>query len=415
VELWVTVGIAALAVVVGGAALAYRSPFWALSVWMALLPVQLDTVDSMGFRFAPADLMLCSFTLAALLSAIRDRRGRGCPDAFVAAGGILLLWLVVASVRTTLQVGTLPSYVLYNKLLGFVSLIVTYEVIARSLQAETVESALRRYVAIGSAWNLVGLGALALWRGGAVLTPMIYNPGREDRIMGLLMDPNAYGGFVASVFIVQLGLLVFGSDRSRVDWLNTLLLVAGLSMADSRSAWLAVILAVVCMLVYRESRSGRAAVAALSVVVVLGIALIVLSSQQPVRIHALQERLELVRESLRLTASAPFLGVGLGSRPYVIHSSYLWLLAESGIPGVLLLCAMLFCFRRVALRARQQPHPAARVVGTIGISILVLWAGMMLGLEAMYQRYYWVLAGVVGAMDRLAVDRTEGHVSTENQ
>jgi putative inorganic carbon (hco3(-)) transporter len=209
--------------------------------------------------------------------------------------------------------------------------------------------------------------------------------------------------------------LVFGSDRSRVDWLNTLLLVAGLSMADSRSAWLAVILAVVCMLVYRESRSGRAAVAALSVVVVLGIALIVLSSQQPVRIHALQERLELVRESLRLTASAPVLGVGLGSRPYVIHSSFLWLLAESGIPGVLLLCTMLFGFRRVVLRARRQPHPAARMVGTIGISILVLWAGVMLGIEAMYQRYYWVLAGVVGAMDRLGVDRPGGHVSTENQ
>ena len=127
--------------------------------------------------------------------------------------------------------GSLPSYVLYNKLLGMISLIVTYEVIARSLHSLSAESVMRSYVAIGSVWNLIGLGALALWHGGSVLTPMIYNPGREDRLMGLLMDPNAYGGFVASVFVVQLGLLVFGSHRSRLEWVNVLLLIAGLMVS----------------------------------------------------------------------------------------------------------------------------------------------------------------------------------------
>lgn len=98
-------------------------------------------------------------------------------------------------------------------------------------------------------------------------------------------------------------------------------------------------------------------------------------------------------------------GIGLGGfaavpagRGYIIHSTHLWLLTEAGLVGFLL---RIHFFVRAYLLSRTAWRAAddrTRFVGLAGVSCLGAWLGLMIGIEALYQRHYWFLCAAIGAM-----------------
>ena len=401
---------AALAAVVY---LAIRRPMAGLLVWVALFPVQLDTAHTLGFRFAPADIVLTGLLLAFVILTWRSRASAPGTDRFLRAASVLLAWLVVASGITLVSVGTLPQYVLLNKLLGLASLIASYWLVTGLLQ--TVDNAsrvLRWYCSIGSLWNIAGLIAFGGWKWSGSFKPLIFAPGWEDRLKGMLVDPNAYAGYIASVTLVQLCLVAtsVSSKRPVVGIVNFGLLLLGLGLADSRSAWLALTCGVaVLVLLYLSTTERRRLLVPGLLLGVVAFTLIWLSVDASsyelnMRSRALAFRLSLARAAFDAFASSPVWGTGVGDfhlrGGYIIHSTYLWLLAESGIVGLLLFFNAFVRAFNGGRSSSQASDQQLRLLGLMGIAVVGGWLGLMFGVEALYQRHYWFLCALVGVACR---------------
>ena len=124
----------------------------------------------------------------------------------------------------------------------------------------------------------------------------------------------------------------------------------------------------------------------------------------------LKDRLRSYREALNTWQHHPFFGAGLGTHlheqirrpepnttPIQIHSTALWLLAETGIVGGSIMAAIFVLLFWVVWRSTspvitdgsmELAFPRAVVLVLLG------WAVMSLFHELMYQRALWLLAGM---------------------
>jgi O-antigen ligase len=126
-------------------------------------------------------------------------------------------------------------------------------------------------------------------------------------------------------------------------------------------------------------------------------------------------RFSLAVDALRSFSSSPVWGIGVGVFPtlpksngLIIHSTYLWLLAETGVIGLLFLIYVLV---RIYLQGRaiyRVGNPRSRWIALAGISSLGAWLGLMVGIEGLYQRHYWFLCAAIGAV-YLAEKGERGH------
>jgi O-antigen ligase len=395
--------------------LAMWRPIAGVFLWIALFPVQLDTFQRLGFRLAPADVVLAGLVAATILRKLFLRQGWAKVDGAFRAALLLLVWLILATLSTLLSLGHIPSYVLVNKLLGLTLLVASYWLVLETIRSrELVERSLEVFCWLGSAWNVVGLAAYGCWKYAGVLSPFIFYPRGEDRLTGLLVDPNAYGGFLAVVLLIQLTLVA--ANRSKIPaWVwapNTALLFLGLALTYSRSAWLASLCGAVALVLHlaRRERTRLFGFALAALLVVLPVFLLAsrtsiseiwsLASRTP----QITTRFSLVLDALRSFSSSPVWGIGVGvfttlpvSHGLIIHSTYFWLLAETGIVGLLLMGWFLV---RVYLEARvsyKGGGPRSRWIVLAGIASLATWLGFMVGIEGLYQRHFWFLCATIGA------------------
>ncbi len=181
-------------------ALSLWRPSLALRIWIALLPVQLDTGGSLGLRLAPADVLLAGMIVAILARKLPHRRLSLRVDAVLVVALLLLVWLVLSLPQTVAELGYVPRSVLVNKLVGFALLAAVYWMTLESHStAKEAIKALDWYRTAGSLWNLVGIGAFTIWQRFGVLSPFVYG---GTRLCGLLVDPNAYRGHHNAVTFV---------------------------------------------------------------------------------------------------------------------------------------------------------------------------------------------------------------------
>jgi O-antigen ligase len=102
----------------------------------------------------------------------------------------------------------------------------------------------------------------------------------------------------------------------------------------------------------------------------------------------------------------PLFGAGIGAYmqqqiqstgvPLVLHSTPVWLLAETGVIGFGVFAAAAWRLGAAAIRHRNEP--AAR----LAIMILCALAAMSAAHEMLYQRGFWLLLGAVLAMPATA-------------
>jgi len=410
--------LAALVPALGAAtAVSLWRPSLALLIWIALLPVQLDTVGSLGFRLAPADVLLAGIVLGVLIRKLRSRRLGLTVNGVLVVALLLLLWLVSSLLQTVANLGHIPVYAIVNKLLGLALLVSLYWVtLELHGTKQAIVAGLDWYRRAGSLWNVVGIVAFTVWQVWGWDNPFVFG---EGRLCGLLVDPNAYGGFLVSVLLLEITRLSLDA-RSRVAaTVNTVVLFYGTLLTSSRSAWLALVFGAAGLFVVLRGRERvRLALigALLAAELVIFFAVLSPSSVElAMRVPQIEARVSLTAEAVRSFSSSALRGIGLGvfqtlpgSGGAIVHSTYFWLLAETGLPGLMLLLCMIGIMWWQYRRVPQLGGLEVRTPATAAFAVIVAWLGLMLGIEAFYQRHFWFLAALLGALHLWAVQRRKG-------
>lgn len=388
-------------------ALSLWRPSLALRIWIALLPVQLDTGGSLGLRLAPADVLLAGMIVAILARKLPHRRLSLRVDAVLVVALLLLVWLVLSLPQTVAELGYVPRSVLVNKLVGFALLAAVYWMTLESHStAKEAIKALDWYRTAGSLWNLVGIGAFTIWQRFGVLSPFVYG---GTRLCGLLVDPNAYGGFLVSVFMLEITRLSHGIRSWTVTAANVGVLFYGILLTSSRSSWLALVLGVAGLFFVLRGRARiRLVVTGVFLAAEVALHFIVLSPSSwelATRTPQVEARVSLIEEATSAVSSSPIQGIGLGvfpTRPgsggLIVHSTYFWLLAETGIPGLVLLLLVLGLIFWQCRKSLQLGGAVVQLPATALSAAVVAWLGLMVGIEALYQRHFWFLAALLGSL-----------------
>jgi O-antigen ligase len=99
--------------------------------------------------------------------------------------------------------------------------------------------------------------------------------------------------------------------------------------------------------------------------------------------------------------SHPLLGAGLGSflrdNEVQVHNTFFWFLAEMGVAGAIVFVGFVMAFLLRGAKAYRLAAPEYR--GLLGGLLLahLSMMGFSLGIEAFYQRYWWVIMALISA------------------
>lgn len=113
-------------------------------------------------------------------------------------------------------------------------------------------------------------------------------------------------------------------------------------------------------------------------------------------------RVEMFKKSFQYWLEQPIIGIGLGSykwrsekenvsvHSYHIHNTGIWLLAETGLIGLLLFATFFILIFIAFIRSSKANNNIA--IGTAGLLLVML--GASAGTEILYQRYLWFILGL---------------------
>ncbi|MDQ7841951.1 MAG: O-antigen ligase family protein [bacterium] len=370
-----------------------RHRLWLVGLVVVLLPFQFRT--ALPFRLAPADLVL------ACCLALGFRHLRFPPSAWSPwHRGLPLVFgmgLVVALMRT----GEVIPYALWQKGAGLLVLLALYAVVVDvAVDWATVRRLLLLFV-LGTVFaNLVAMtGFLASLAGGL----------GNRRLAGFLVDPNAHGSLLVVALSIQL--LTWLSSRRLVRGVPGVLcmvtLGAGLLLTISRSAWAGALVAVAVGAIIDPRLlliAGLiASPAALALACTPGYLQLVMA-----RLPLILDRVEIVEEAAAQIALNPMFGAGLGvfhatSRVgKIVHNTLLWSLTEFGLIGLAVFCGFLGWFVVAALRAAKRAPGAERELVLAMAAAHLAMLAVSMGIEALYQRHWWLVMALIGASHTLA-------------
>ncbi len=399
---------------------------WLLYLWAALLPVQLSTERTLGFRLALSDVVLVPLVSLALVRWLLERRTTAAVSLrfrtnldgyLICLVGALAMGLLVA----WLHVGQLSSYVLLNKVAGLMVMLASFYV-AVALGRGRAGRVLSALLVSGSLLNFVGLLYYARWAYVGVQSPFLF--GHGGRLSGLLIDPNAWGGLATVLLMLQAGALACGMRRRRwarlAGTVNALLLGVAVLLTRSRGAWVAFAGGgtMLLWLLRREISLKRVLLGAtcllLGVVALWGL----LGPQASraladvLRPRTVEVRWEQIGRGVEHFVRSPVWGIGLdvsrhlGSR-WIIHNTYVWFLAEMGLIGFGALALLL-------LRAGRNWRGGLRSSGPLrawAVGGTAAWVSMLflaLGIEALYQRHLWLLLALSVLLLEQATEESSG-------
>src|SRR5205085_6271970 len=184
---------------------------------------------------------------------------------------------------------------------------------------------------------VLSLSALALALGTGIAVPLVNEPFRTSRISGLLIDPNAFGGLLATALLVHLVTTCGDDPLLHGMWSRTAsaVLPLGLVLTFSRSAWIGAILGVLAVACVNfrifERVAGR----------LLGLLLVALpivavglpnAAQLADRSSQVAARVSIGTTALADVKGDPLSGIGLGvyegRHGVIVHNTTLWFLTE---------------------------------------------------------------------------------------
>jgi hypothetical protein len=422
----------AIGVLLAGALLAWMSSPWrSLLAWICMLSVQLPyKIGSLEMRPALSDVFLPSMALGLLLSRAKGSFQRSMRQGSLSSFVILFAasFLTVANAVTYFELGTVPQWTWLNKDIGLIDLVFSFFVVLHFVNSlEKLLYVVKVFVVSGSFINLLAVSAGIARYAFGISSPMMQDDA-DMRIIGLMVNPGSYGGFISCVFMMQLTLLLGRSNLLPFPWcmqqLNLLLLGMATVMTLSRSALLGLATGLLAILGFYGMKAGVRLVGlglAMLVMMALLLSIYVASPDASstfwrMELHApsFLARIDANRAALKLFLSGSplivFTGIGVGTflvrsqsyigLPMIIHNDFVWLLVETGVSGVLLFTAIMYVSLRNCIAAVRAGSSYSAIAAGVACS-LVATLGWMMGTEGLWHRHVWFLLALSEVCHRL--------------
>jgi O-antigen ligase len=382
---------------------------WLLLVfWICFLGVQVQ-LQWLPLRFAPSDLILFVFLMVTLLT------GKFNFESFITKDLLLLLLVfTVSGFIALIRLQFLSFYTVINKYFGLVILILSFFFIKNVIKGSKVllQKSLEIFVLTGGFLNLFYIVLEYLLGSNSNIKSVLLYGGL--RLRGLLVDPNAYGGFLVIVFFLCLPLLINEKTKIKKVFYFIVLLSSffGLVLTASRSAYFAFVAgSFVVLLLGKKLKKYIAYVFIIFVLSFLFLYIFVPDTfsfliARITSMITILARLEVINTGLNLFVQSPLVGVGLGyyyelSRlsfafpgGIIIHNTYVWILVETGVIGFLVFFFFVFHVLQTNFRLIQKFKKSQQDLFYIAIGIFSAIIAMCIfavGIEAFYQRYLWML------------------------
>ncbi len=374
-----------------------------VAAYVILLPYQFQAGS--GVNFAPADC--CLVLLLVLAAGQLQYRG----DAWTAWHFGIVLTFITGSFVAAVRFGTLDRYELINKDAGLLLPLVSYAAITSSVAGwEDVRHILRVFAMSVVIQNVVCVGAFLAAYFFGVTTFFVRYEGL--RLSGMLLDPNAYGGLLVMTLVI-IEAASWGPAplfRKTAVWISRLTLGMGILFTFSRSGWVALGLAIVLLGVLRPWVAirllGAGLIGAPCVFLLLGQRFLPIFEAMASRPKQVQGRFDLIRDAFAAFAHHPFLGGGIGnfrlSEGEIAHNSAMWFLADFGIIGLTVLVGFLGWFFVKGWFAYRLTPPAEKPVALALLLAHTAMFGLAMGIEAFYQRHWWMVFGLIASSYSLA-------------
>ena len=379
---------------------------WLICGYAFLLPIQFSGFGSL--RLAPSDVLIAAYALLRLSSLGQVRRAWSIWQ--VAVVGVVWFAMVTALWRN----GSVEQSSVLAKALGIVILMIGYACLVDFLTSTQRLQLLLRWFVFGALVNAaVALAVFALNTGAGIVVPLVNELYPTSRLAGLLIDPNAFGGLLATALALH---LITASSRVPLltGWSSRLadfVLPLALALTFSRSAWIGLALATLGVATVRP-RMLATTVRRLWLPVVVGLLLLVnlpgagdLASR-PGQVTA---RLSIGQQAYDELLRSPLLGMGLGSfestHGVVVHNTFLWFLTEMGVVGAFAFGAWMVALVRRALRVIHGRPGGDATLAVALLAGFLVGLGVSIGIEAFYQRSWWLMFAGIGSLYARAATR----------
>jgi len=316
-----------------------------------------------------------------------------------------------------------------NKGLGWLMLLsygATGALIVHRAQHRGFAFLLKTLIASGVAIALMEIGFTALARMGLGMASGFVEP----RISGLSQNPNAFAFMLILVLAAAIALQV----RSAMHIGMMTVALVGIWFTASRAGIITVPVVVAAALMMGVALRPLLIAVLGAAAVIVGItvmptlvqfglsslawsqsgfsdSILILLGRSESNAVIIQH-IQTIQDGLAMFWKHPILGAGLGAYmdhqlritglPLVIHSTAVWLLAETGIVGFSVFFAA--ACRLFSDAVRQRGDPAALLL----VLILCGLATMSLVHEMLYQRAFWLLLGAILAMPSAAASFANG-------
>jgi putative inorganic carbon (hco3(-)) transporter len=375
--------------------------------YVALLPYQFQITSRLNFAPADCFLLLVLIFAAGQLKYVKQ--------AWTIWHFGIAATFIIGSLVTSLRFGTVDQYELLNKDVGLILPLLSYAAITTCVHEwEDIRHLLRVFTLSVVIQNVVAVAGFLTAYFFGVANPFARYGGL--RLSGLLLDPNAYGGLLVAALIIIEGSSWGPSPlfRRTTLWISRLTLGLGILFTFSRSAWVALTVAL-CLLVCAQARVAGRLVMALLVaapitLLFMGRRFLPLLETMASRPKQVQGRFDLIHDAFLAFSNHPLLGGGIGSfrlgEGEIAHNSAMWFLADFGLVGLAVFLGFLGCFFYKGWLAyrlaptREQPCALALLLGHAAM------LGLAMGIEAFYQRHWWLFFALIASAYSLSFRRT---------
>jgi putative inorganic carbon (hco3(-)) transporter len=374
--------------------------------YVALLPFQFAVGN--GVNFAPAD---CLMLLVLLLAAGQLKYHKAAWSLW--HFGIPVVF-AVGSLVAAVRFGALDRYELLNKDAGLLLPFLSYAAITSSVTNwEDLRRILRVFTLSVVLQNILCVGGFLAAYFFGVANPFTRYSGM--RLSGMLLDPNAYGGLLVAALVIcegaSLGRTPLFSGPTL--WLSRLSLGMGILFTFSRSAWVGLALAFLLLCAIQTRMAVRlvlaGAIGAPCLLLLMGNRFIPVFEEMASRPKQVQGRFDLIHAAFQAFTSHPFLGGGIGSfrlgEGEIAHNTAMWFLADFGIVGLTVLLGFLgWFFAKGWFAYRFAPVPGQPLVLALLLAHTAMF-GLAMGIEAFYQRHWWLVLGLIASSYSLTLRR----------
>lgn len=341
-----------------------------------------------------------------VLKAVRERslphwRFSHFYAALVATTAVLVISLLLGAARFGWT-----EWAVVNRFLGWfvlLSYLATASLVVRKGGEPAFRMLLLTYAAASAVVAALEIGLVVLDQLGMQWLPVI-----PTQIQGFAQNRNSFA--LQLLMAIAAAMVAVRGTAQRIALLA--LPMAGLWFCGSRSGWIALAFLIAAGLSTRAARWREIAVAvAIVAMLVAGVWLAGVAGQgvagqgvagpllPPIlpTESSTQERLVSLTGGWQMFLEHPILGAGLGAfknqttnsgLALVIHSTPLWLLAESGLVGFLVF-AVPALYLLVSQFVRARDDAGARLL----VLCLVAFGVMAMPADMLYQRAFWLLLG----------------------